>query len=197
MPSPKALEGAFVEGATMLHILVLLPVLIVEDIDLGNEGKLGEVLKWLTVHAGCLTNIQTFPPRHLHVHNLHSLLFFFCIQLGSKGDLKECNSKHINECGIIRVGINHSSFWPHFQPISLIWSTCCTIGSMSEITGVSHANIPLLCPLPWPWSVLDKFTILFFLKSQSMSVDTLNWSGDRGCWGSQCRADKKRESALF
>lgn len=59
MLPPKALEGAFVEGATMLQILLLLG-LIVEDIDLGKEertreGKLGEGLRWLTVHAGCLT----------------------------------------------------------------------------------------------------------------------------------------------
>lgn len=39
---PEALEGAFGEGATMLQILLHLPGLIVEDIDLGKEERTKE-----------------------------------------------------------------------------------------------------------------------------------------------------------
>ena len=38
---PTALEGAFGEGATMLHILLPLLRLIVEDTDLGEGRKRG------------------------------------------------------------------------------------------------------------------------------------------------------------
>lgn len=34
---PEALEGAFGDGATMLHVVLLLPRLIVRDIDLGKR----------------------------------------------------------------------------------------------------------------------------------------------------------------
>lgn len=76
MLPPKALEGAFVEGATMLQILLLLLGLIVEDIDLGKEertreGKLGEGLRWLTVHAGCLTYKLGYLSA-AHTHSLQS-----------------------------------------------------------------------------------------------------------------------------
>lgn len=63
MLPPEALEGAFGEGATMLHVLLLLLALIVEDIDLGEAGRAREGgranrvrgWRWLAVQVGCLT----------------------------------------------------------------------------------------------------------------------------------------------
>lgn len=93
-----------------------------------------------------------------------------------------------------------ASFSPHvidLEHTQHYWIHAGECGSLIQTHTHTQTNIPTPCPLAWPWSVLDKFTILFFLKSQSMGVNTLDWPGDRGYKGSRWGADKQREAALF
>lgn len=131
MLPPKALEGAFGEGATMLQLLLLLLGLIVEDIDLGRsrkwqrEGEMGEGLRWLTVQAGG-TKVEEIK------------VFFVFLHFLKKINLWTKPYKY----GAIKDGINYPNFCPHFRPVSLIRSTHRMTGSIVSLRGVSHTNYP-------------------------------------------------------
>lgn len=106
-----------------------------------REGKLGEGLRWLTVHAGCLTYRECIPSSKQPTHSVH-MPHCVCGHFGGEKEESRFKSKGINERRIITAGINHFNFRPHFPPMSLIWSTHSTIGSTQENVVVSHTNNP-------------------------------------------------------
>lgn len=122
----------------MLQILLLLG-LIVEDIDLGKEEKVrGGRGKWVKGWGGAQFMPVIWPTENVFFLKLaythtHSLQYI-------------CNRFQRSDVQIkmhLWIWHHRSSFWPHFHPPSLIWSSHSTIGSMRKNAGVSHTNVPI------------------------------------------------------
>ncbi len=199
MLPPEALEGAFGEGATMLQILLLLFGLIVEDIDLGKEERAreGGEIGWRVevAHSSCwLLDLQRIysskRPTHTHTHT-HTQFTVYMLHVAILEvrrierrvvQIKRCQWTQHHNCWNQSLQFQ-TSFSPHvidLEHTQHYWIHAGECGGLTHTHTHTQTNIPIPCPLPWPWSVLDKFTILFFLKSQSMGVNTLDWPGDRG-----------------
>ena len=202
MLPPEALEGAFGEGATMLQILLLLLGLIVEDIDLGKEERARGGREWgeggnrvrgwggsqFTLVAWPTENLffpQSGPHTHTHTHTQPEV----CIHghCGRQGDRKR-RVVQIKR----RQWTQHHNCWNQSLQFQASFSPQVIDSEHTQHywihagqnAGVSRTNKH---PLPRPRSASDKFTILFFLKSQSMGVDMLDWPGDRGWKGGSMR----------
>lgn len=160
-----------------------------------GRGKSGEGLRWFTVHSGCLTYREfilsskrpthTRPEVYTHGH---------CWRQRDRKrrvvQIKRRQWTQHHNCWNQSLQFQ-ASFSPQvidYEHTQHYWIHA------GQNAGVSRTNKH---PLPWPRSASDKFTILFFLKSQSMGVDTLDWPGDRGWKGGRWGADKQREAALF
>ena len=192
MLPPEALEGAFGEGASMLQILLLL-WLIVEDIDLGKEERTmeGGEIGWRVevAHSSCRIAWPTdnlFPPQ-----SGPCMKFTCCTLCLAALEVRRRRVVQIKRRQWARHHncLNQSlqfqaSFSPHVIDSEHTQHYRIHVG---ECGGLAHKHPLCPCPLAWPWSVLDKFTILFFLKSQSMGCRYAGLAGRQGLEGESMR----------